>query len=301
MFQSQEIRRAADLLLKGALVAFPTETVYGLGALATNERAVRRIYQVKGRPLGHPLIVHSANREEALDLVRELSVEARRLADLFWPGPLTLILPKTRRIPDLVTGGQDLVGIRVPAHPLAQALLYQVGQPVAAPSANRFGRVSPTSAEHVRRDLGSRVDFILDGGPCRVGVESTIVAFRTGAVQILRPGGVSREAIEAALGRKVELPEQAGLRVSGALASHYAPRARVLTASGAAFQRLLRRSKDSVHRVIVLRGSALSAERLYDSLRRADDAGADLILAELPSERGLGLAVADRLRKASTR
>ena len=144
------------------------------------------------------------------------------------------------------------------------------------------------------------MDFILDGGPCRVGVESTIVAFPKGGVQILRPGGVSREALEAALGRRVELPEQAGLRVSGALASHYAPRARVLTASAAGMKRLRRRHQGTAHRVIVLRGAALSPERLYDSLRRADDAGADLILAELPSERGLGLAVADRLKKASS-
>lgn len=278
-------------------MAFPTETVYGLGALATSEAAVGAIFKAKGRPATHPLIVHSANTEEALGLARELPALAERLARAFWPGPLTMILPKTDRIPDVVTGGQDSVGVRVPAHPVAQALLYQVGVPVAAPSANRFGKVSPTRAEHVRRDLGPRTAFILDGGPCRVGVESTIIAFPGGEPRILRPGGVSREAIEAVLERPVGIGGDP-VRVPGALASHYAPRARVVTASDAELGAAARFLRRTAHRLIILRGRAVEADRLYESLRKADEAGADVILAELPSEAGLGWAVRDRLWKA---
>jgi L-threonylcarbamoyladenylate synthase len=297
MGSRENLRTAARKLLEGGLVAFPTETVYGLGALATSRKAVQGIFSAKGRPADHPLIVHSANIEEALSLARELPDGALRLARAFWPGPMTLVLPKTERIPDLVTGGQDTVGVRVPAHRMALDLLYMVGLPVAAPSANRFGKVSPTRAEHVRQDLGRRVDFILDGGPCRVGVESTILGFREGETVLLRPGGVPQESIEEVLGRRIG--SGSGIKVSGSLPSHYAPRARVVTAPSGEFGDALGYLKRTAHRLIVLRGRQVQADRLYQSLREADAAGADVILAELPPEEGLGLAVGDRLRKAA--
>jgi L-threonylcarbamoyladenylate synthase len=293
------VRRAAEVLLQGGAVAFPTETVYGLGALATDAKAVARIYRIKGRPSRHPLIVHAVNIEEAFRWVVDVPTEARALARRFWPGPLTLVLRKSPRIPDVTTGGLGSVGIRVPSHPVAQALLYQVGYPVAAPSANRFGKVSPTTAEHVRKDLGNTVDFVLDGGPCSVGVESTIVRFGPeGGAKVLRPGGIPLEDVEAVLGGRIEVGA-AGERVSGALPSHYAPRARVIAAPRRDLKALEAHWRRAVHRVVVLRGGALVPDRLYASLRDADEIGADVILAELPPERGLGRAVADRLRKAA--
>jgi L-threonylcarbamoyladenylate synthase len=299
VIHSQTIRLAAKILLKGGLVAFPTETVYGLGGLAMDPGAVRRLFRAKGRPAAHPVIVHSANSEEAFRLCREVPEPARVLAARFWPGPLTLILPKADQVPLEVTGGQDRVGIRVPAHSVALALLYQVGQPLAAPSANRFGKVSPTRADHVRKDLGRRVDLILDGGPCRVGVESTIVAFEDGRARVLRPGGIPVETLEAVLGERIEGLRETGLKVSGALESHYAPRARVLVATSEELRQMESDVRRTVKRVIVLRGAALAPDRLYQSLREADESGAELILAELPREAGMGRAVADRLRKAA--
>jgi L-threonylcarbamoyladenylate synthase len=288
------VERAVAVLRAGGLVAFPTETVYGLGADAEREESVRRIFKAKGRPTTHPLIVHAADPWAWTEPPPDAAI---RLAGRFWPGPLTIILKRSGRVSDAVTGGQGTVGVRMPSHPLALAMLRRFGGGVAAPSANRFGKVSPTSAQHVRDDLGSDVDFILDGGACDVGVESTIVDLSGNEPAILRPGGVTREAIEETLGRRVPVREKSGVRSPGQLESHYAPRAEVVVA----------KSDDIDRRVAELRKRGLKVEvlarpearNLYALLRDADARGADVIVVAEPSEAGIGLAVGDRLRKAS--
>jgi L-threonylcarbamoyladenylate synthase len=240
-----EIHRAAEILKEGGLVAFPTETVYGLGANALDERAVARIFEVKGRPRFDPLIVHVADRAWIPRLVDEWPARAQLLADRFWPGPLTLVLPKTGIVPDLVTAGCDTVAIRIPDHAVALAILRATDSPVAAPSANPFGRISPTTADHVRDQLGDKIDLILDGGPCRVGVESTVLQLTSRGATLLRPGGTTVEAIEELIGAvqismvpaalepagcessttdSTPTPPTTGLISPGNLASHYAPR-----------------------------------------------------------------------------
>src|SRR5207302_680312 len=218
------IGKAARLLSSGQLVAFPTETVYGLGADAANGEAVRRIFAVKGRPADHPVIVHIADRRDVGKWARAVPKGAAALAEAFWPGPLTLILPRASAVLDQITGGQDNVGLRVPSHPLARALLNAFGQGIAAPSANRFGHVSPTTAAHVAADLRDAPAMILDGGPCDVGIESTIVAFRDDEPVLLRPGAISVADLAQVLGRPPRPPDAAAPRVSGSLALHYAPR-----------------------------------------------------------------------------
>jgi len=200
MSGNEDIVIAAAILQRGGVVAFPTETVYGLGADALNAAAVERIFTIKGRPTHHPLIVHLADAAQLHEWARDIPEIAYTLAAHFWPGALTLILKRAARVPDNVTGGQDTIGLRVPDHPVALELLQKFGGGIAAPSANRFGRISPTAQEHVRTELGSAVDMILDGGPCQVGLESTIVSLVGERPVILRPGGVSREALEAVLG-----------------------------------------------------------------------------------------------------
>ena len=293
------ILKAVEILKKGGLVAFPTETVYGLGADATQEKAVQSIFRVKGRPENHPLIVHLHEAAQLKDWAREVPKDAALLSQKFWPGPLTLILKKSKSVLDVVTGHQDTVGLRVPDHPLALRLLREFGKGVAAPSANRFGRVSPTSADHVRVDLGADVDYILDGGICAVGVESTIVDFSSGEPVILRPGGLTRERIEAALNRSVVLRSSSAVRVSGQLESHYAPRARVVLVEPGEASARAAELRQSGQRVVALGAAETEAQELYASLRRADESGADVIVVPLPAEVGLGLAVADRLRKAA--
>lgn len=301
------LRREVDRLLgtlgarrlrEGGLVAFPTETVYGLGADARNPQAIERLYRVKGRPGSHPVIVHVGSLEGARDCAAEFPELAERLAARFWPGPLTLIVSKAAWVPSALTGGQDSVGIRIPSHPLAVELLKAFGGPVAAPSANRFGRVSPTSADHVEKDLGTDVDVILDGGPCKVGVESTIVDVRSGPARILRPGGVSRELLQDALGCPVPV-QGSTLRVSGSLDSHYAPRARVEVVEEAGIHARAAELGATGLRVKVLSPEEVEAADLYASLRAADEEGADVILAPLPPDEGLGEAVRDRLRRAA--
>ena len=288
---------AARLLREGKLVAFPTETVYGLGADATNVKAVRRVFEIKGRPERHPLIVHLAGAEGIGRWAAGVPDAARSLAEKFWPGPLTLILRRAASVPDAVSAGQETVGLRVPAHPLALALLKEFGGGVAAPSANRFGKVSPTSATHVREDLGSDVDFILDGGPCAVGVESTIVDLSSGAPRILRPGGVTREALQEALGREVPVVAGGPVRAPGQMDTHYAPRAKVVISPPEDFERKAAALRGHGMKVLIL--GELPAQDLYAKLRDADAQGADAVIVTLPPEEGLGLAVGDRLRKAA--
>ena len=221
------INTAAQLLRDGGLVAFPTETVYGLGANACNPEAVRRIFEVKGRPADHPLILHLARSDNLDYWARDIPEAAWRLAERFWPGPLTLVL-RRRYAPLAVTGGQDTVGLRVPDHPVALALLEAFGGGIAAPSANRFGRVSPTRAQHVRKELKGKVDMILEGGPCRVGLESTIISLAGERAQLLRSGAIPVSALQEVLGEEIAAPtSDQGIRAPGMLASHYAPNTRL--------------------------------------------------------------------------
>jgi L-threonylcarbamoyladenylate synthase len=296
--ESAAVDRAVDVLRGGGLVALPTETVYGLGADASNEHAVRRIFAVKGRPADHPLIVHVAGAADLGSWASTVPPAAALLAEACWPGPLTVLVPRAAHVLDVVTGGRPTVGVRVPAHPLTTAVLERFGGGVAAPSANRFGRVSPTTAEHVRRDLGDDVDLVLDGGPCPIGVESTIVDCSVDPPQILRPGGIPREQIEQLLAGRVAAASGPS-RASGMLASHYAPHCEVLLADGAdALERLVAEHPDAA---VIGVGSDLVAyaQGLYDWLRRADDEHRSAVVALLPPAFGLGHAIRDRLVKAA--
>ncbi|AXB45307.1 translation factor Sua5 [Amycolatopsis albispora] len=314
-----DVERAAGTLRAGGLVAFPTETVYGLGADAENVDAVERVFAVKGRPSTHPLIVHLSGARQLPDWVAEVPDAARRVADRFWPGPVTLVLRRGRRVPRAVTGGLETVALRVPDHPVARALLTAFGGGVAAPSANRFGSVSPTAAAHVGDGLGADVDYVLDGGPCAVGVESTIVDL-TGAPAILRPGGVTREDLERALGCSVPVRARSAVRVPGQHPSHYAPRARVvlvepgqvighaeyLAAQGRRVGVLLPpefaggAGACAGQRVIAVPDSgARYARRLFEFLRDFDRHECEVVVASVPTPDGLGLAIADRLRRAA--
>jgi L-threonylcarbamoyladenylate synthase len=308
-----EIARAVEVLRDGGLVAFPTETVYGLGADASSADAVHRLFEVKGRPADHPVIVHLGDVEQLDAWAVDVTDTARALTRACWPGPLTVVVRRAPHVPDAVTGGLGTVGLRVPDQPLARELLRAFGGGVAAPSANRFGRVSPTTAADVFADLGDDVDLILDGGPCRVGVESTIVdCSRTDPV-ILRLGGAPREDLEAVLGRRLPLLDSGEVRAPGTLASHYAPRAHVEhtdadglpAALAAAHERgelvgVIGAEVDD-HRVAQLgvpHDRDQYAHDLYRMLRDADARGLDRVLAVVPDPAGVGAAVADRLRRA---
>lgn len=313
-----DIEKAAGVLRAGGLVAFPTETVYGLGANAEDSAAVARIFQAKGRPPSHPLIVHIGGAEHLHEWVEDVPATARLLAGRFWPGPLTLVLRRGRRVPLEATGGLETVAVRVPDHPVALALLSAFGGGITAPSANRFGSVSPTTANHVLAELGEAVDFVLDGGSCEVGVESTILDATGEALSILRPGGVTREDLETVLGCPLAVPSTSRVRVPGQHPSHYAPRARVVlvepekvVAEAELAQELGHRvgvflppafaeAPVRAHAVVAVPGSmAAYARGLYGFLRELDQQGCDLIVASLPVEEGLGLAIANRLRRAA--
>ncbi len=315
--------RAVDLLKGGELVAFPTETVYGLGADAANPAAVVRIFAAKGRPADHPLIVHVAGHDWVERWAEKVPAAAWELMEAFWPGPLTLILKKQAWVPAAVTGGQDTVGLRVPGHPVALELLRRFAAAggsggIAAPSANRFGRISPTTADHVREELGGRVPLVLDGGPCKVGVESTIIDCSRGEPAILRPGHILPAHIEAVLGERPPVADAVGApRVSGSLEAHYAPLTPMrLVASGRLLDFL------NAHRHRGGRCAALChsqppqagmphawrmlpadpvgyAHDLYAALRDMDHAGVDMIAVEAIPDDPAWAAVADRLRRAA--
>ena len=294
-----DIRHAATLLRDGGVIGMPTETVYGLAALASNEEAVRRVFDIKGRPYDHPLIVHLSPTED-LSQWGHFNSDATALAQAFWPGPLTLLVPRTARVPDWVTGGRDTVAIRVPHHPVAESLLALVADGVVAPSANLFGKVSPTEAKHVFNDLGKLVDYILDGGPSEHGVESTIVEC-IDTPTILRPGSISKDDIEAVL--HISMQADTGeSRAPGMLTSHYAPNAQVVLVE--TIEELRNQTSElsiSGTRCISLHFDSVQeyAFRLYASLRQADETGVDVVVALLPPDQGLGVAIRDRLRKAS--
>ena len=292
------VERAVEVLRAGGLVAIPTETVYGLAANADDEAAVRRIFAAKGRPADHPLIVHIADAAQVADWCSDVPTPAAILADACWPGPLTLLVPRALRVLDVVTGGRSSVGLRVPAHRLTAELLRRFGGGLAAPSANRFGRVSPTTAAHVLADLGADVDFVLDGGACPVGVESTIVDCTTDPPQVLRPGGIATEEIHALLDGRVA--DAAGpSRASGMLASHYAPRCPVLLAETEAAARRLAAADPGRMLIGVDVDLVGYAQQLYEWLREADRRGSTGVVALLPAANGIGHAIRDRLFKAA--
>ena len=308
------ITRAVELLRAGELVGLPTETVYGLAADAGNAAAVRKMFAAKGRPADHPVIVHLAHAQQIRDWAIDVPPAAHALAARFWPGPMTLILKRAAHVLDAVTGGQDTVGLRVPSQPVAHALLARFGGGVAAPSANKFGRVSPTTAQHVLDEFGDAVELVLDGGACEFGIESTIVDCTGAAPRILRPGGVSTAMIAAALGelRSVNVGAAAP-RVSGSLDAHYAPRTRALLVATDQIESTLRANRDkpiallsrmSPHFAPRWRWEAASAagpyaHALYATLRAMDAVGADLIVIEQPPRGADWEAVNDRLRRAA--
>ncbi|MEA2687591.1 MAG: L-threonylcarbamoyladenylate synthase [Candidatus Eremiobacteraeota bacterium] len=296
------VARAVAVLRGGGVVAIPTETVYGLAADVANPGAVARVFAIKGRPADHPLIVH-AHDAEALDgYVAAITPALRALAARFWPGPLTAVVARGPRTPRSVTGGQDTVAVRVAVHPLARAILAAFGGALAAPSANRFGRISPTTAAHVREDLGDEVDLIVDGGPARVGVESTIVDL-TGAVPaVLRAGAITPSQLGAALGQAVVTRVGGAVRAPGSLASHYAPRARVVLAAAGARVAMARELAAAGERVALLTlpdDPDPAARALYATLRALDADAYDAIVATLPPDTEANAAVRDRLTRAA--
>lgn len=320
----EQIARAAQILNKGGVVAFPTETVYGLGADVTNEAAIKKIYKIKQRPTNHPLIVHIGNMAQLEYWAQEIPQSAWKLAERFWPGPLTLILKRNKHVPDSVTGGQNTVGIRIPAHPVALVLLDALGhkKALAAPSANLYGKISPTSAAHVHTALHEKADMILDGGSCEVGLESTILGFDQENVSILRPGGIPVTEIESVINKPVVLmknqtPET---RVSGSLPAHYAPATPLkLYPADTIFHKAWKLSKQDVRLVVITwsevvptpaessniqhvrmpRDPVSYGKHLYEILHRYDADTFDYILMETPPELPAWLAINDRLQRAS--
>ena len=317
MATDRDIERAVSVLRAGGLVAFPTETVYGLGADAGNPAAVGKIFAAKGRPATHPVIVHLADAVQLANWAREIPQAAQRLAKQFWPGPLTLILRRTVKVSDLVTGGQDTVALRVPSHPVAQQLLARFGGGVAAPSANRHGRVSATTAEHVRHEFGAVVDCVLDGGEAQVGIESAIVDLSGGSPALLRPGSITAAEIEAVLGVSLAAPAGDAPRAPGTLAAHYAPQTLLMLAegdlAGELAASLIRQGKRvavlafSAHQPVLQglewiaapRDAAGYAHELYASLRRLDELVCDAILVEKPPQTPAWAAINDRLVRAA--
>lgn len=327
----QEIKKAGDIINQGGLVAFPTETVYGLGANALDGRAVQGIFKAKGRPSDNPLIVHISNIRDITKVAATLPGPAAKLIDAFWPGPLTLVLPKTRAVPREVTAGLDTVAVRMPDHPVALALIAAAQVPVAAPSANRSGSPSPTMASHVLQDLKGRIHGVLDGGPANVGLESTVLDLTNGTPTILRPGGVTVEQLREAIGEVCYDPalqhhqETIKPRSPGMKYKHYSPKARLILLEGdhkdivAKAQELLARYRGEQKKVGILTNSENApcyqgayivnygnpndtpafASTLYDALRRFDSAEVDVIIAEGIPATGLGRAVMDRLRRAA--
>jgi L-threonylcarbamoyladenylate synthase len=316
----RQIDRAVATLRQGGLVAMPTETVYGLAADADNADAVRAVFAAKGRPADHPVIVHVADVSAIDRWARVVPDAARALASAFWPGPLTIVLPRTSRASDLITGGQDTVGLRCPSHPWAHALLAAFGGAVVAPSANSFGSISPTTAAHVRADLGikppGKVDLILDGGPCPVGIESTIVDLSGAAPRLLRPGRITREQLQQVLGQSIEAAAEDAPRAPGRLEKHYAPRTPLALVApealrariaGFADRRLAvlapaRYLEPSDNHVVLGLCAADDpveyARLLYAHLHRMDASGADLLLVAAPPQGPEWLAVHDRLSRA---
>lgn len=308
---ADEIEHAAMLLRDGKLVAFPTETVYGLGANALDAEAVARIFEAKGRPTSSPIIVHVSNFEMVRSVAAEWPPAAHALATKFWPGPLTLVLKKTSAVPTLVTAGLNTVGVRMPSHPVALALIEAVKMPIAAPSANRFAQLSPTTAEHVRQALGDRVDYILDGGACAVGIESTVLSLADGTPVLLRPGGISRAQIEAVIGPVSQLLDTTAEAhpAPGMHPRHYSPRTRLILVrngavpergNGAYLQLNISPSREVRTLVLMPADPAEYAASLYRILHDLDLLGCDWIAVDTPHNDPEWDAIRDRLTRAAT-
>ena len=311
-----DIAKAVAILRAGGLVAFPTETVYGLGADASNSTALRRLFEAKGRPASHPVIVHISGASDLSRWAREVPPLALRLTERFWPGPLTVVLKRAPAVLDQITGGEDTVGLRAPAHPVAQRLLEAFSGGIAAPSANRFGRLSPTTAQHVHDELGNAVDLVLDGGACEVGIESTIIDLSSGAPVLLRPGRIGSAEIEAAAGSRVAERTSTSPRAPGTLAAHYAPSIPLTLAASLDLDRVVR-EQAALGPVAVLARRARPldlpatfwqiaatdaqayAHDLYALLRALDRSGCARIVVEAPPERAEWDAVRDRLTRAA--
>ncbi len=311
----KDIKYAADLLRKGEVVAIPTETVYGLGGNALNLEAVAKIFSVKQRPSFDPLIIHLGSFEQIGDYVASIPQPLQQLAETFMPGPLTLLLEKKDRIADLVTAGSPYVAVRIPAHPITQELLKSLNFPVAAPSANPFGYISPTTPQHVEKQLGARIPYILDGGPSAIGLESTIVGLENGRITIFRKGGIAIEAIEQLVGKvEVKAHSSSNPKAPGMLKSHYAPKIKLVI--GRLEDQLAKHQKDRIglinfnhfyqsipkeHQVqlSLSRNFREAAQHLFAALRYLDELDLDIIVAELLPEQDLGRAINDRLRRAA--
>jgi L-threonylcarbamoyladenylate synthase len=309
---NEEIRRAARILRAGGLVAFPTETVYGLGADASSAAAVAKLYAAKRRPAEHPVIVHFDEASRAFEWAREVPEAARLVAQRYWPGPLTLVLRRSSLAQDFVTGGQDSIGLRVPSHRVAQALLREFGAGVAAPSANMFSRPSATSAAHVRQDLAAHAALVLDGGASEIGIESTILDFSSGRPVLLRPGHISAPELETLLGRRIEAKGESAPRHSGGLERHYEPRTPSRLVPTHALDAEIARHGEKVavlafsrpdervdFWIRMPREPAGYAKRLYAALRELDSAGCETILIEQPPQGSEWDAVLDRLQRAT--
>lgn len=316
----EALTHAAEVIRAGGLVAFPTETVYGLGADALSAAAVARIFEAKERPRGNPLIVHVADATALDEVAVRVTDRAREIVASFWPGPLTLVLDRAAAVPLITTGGLDTVAVRVPAHPVAQGLIRAAGRPLAAPSANRSGRPSPTRAPHVLEDLGGRIELILDGGSTSVGLESTVLDMTTEPPTLLRPGGVTLEQLEAHLGR-VRLAtgdDEAAGRSPGLRFRHYAPRAKVVLIEAGAGEEAVASWLDGGKSVALMAQRSVGLDRpglrvrlmpvdleayareLFEALRDLDATGVDAIFVEGIAEVGLGRAIMDRLRRAAS-
>lgn len=314
---NNEIKKAVTILRRGGLVAFPTETVYGLGADASNADAVKKIFVAKGRPNSHPVIVHLSDISQLELWASEIPQLALKLAERFWPGPLTLILKRNVKKSDVITGGQDTIGIRIPSHPIAQQLLKEFGGGIAAPSANKFGRISSTTAEHVKKNFGEEIEMILDGGPCEVGIESTILDLSSDTPRLLRPGSIDQDLLSEVLNSAVQAGNKNSPRVSGALASHYAPHTPVLLIETNEFKTAVTRY---LHAQQFIGALAFSTEpvrhshckwinvsndvneyarTLYANLHILDQLNLDFILIESPPNTQEWFAINDRLKRAS--
>ena len=314
---SQDVNRAATLLKKGALVAFATETVYGLGADASNPQALKKVFAAKGRPSDHPLIVHISDASQLSLWAKNIPDDAWKLAKAFWPGPLTLILERLPSVPDEVTGGLDTIALRIPKHPLALKLLNTFGSAIAAPSANRYGQVSPTSAQDVEEELGESISLILDGGRCSVGIESTIVDLSRAKPRVLRPGKITQEQLHSVLGNTLDTPLKAPKKYPGSKPSHYSPRAEVILSSWDNMEEKLEISLKAGKKVGLLspylpnklfngvtylsltQDCEEQAHQLYHLLRQADHLRLELLVVVMPEDSGIGHAVRDRLRRAA--
>jgi len=296
------LHRAVEVLGNGGVVAIPTETVYGLAAAVNNPSSLNKVFSVKGRPTTHPLIAHLSSIEQLNEWAIDISDDAKSLANACWPGPLSILLKKSVNLPYLVTGNRETAVFRVPAHQFARQLIDALRVPLAAPSANRFGKVSPTAAEHVLDDLGSDVDLIIDGGPCTIGVESTIVDFTCDPPQLLRPGGIPQEDIELILGKILQEP-QGESRASGMLNSHYSPSCQILLANDLAHANVLLAQQETMGNrtrlTLFSDDLPIYASTLYSQMRKADADGLDSLIAIKPNQQGLGRAILDRLMKAS--